>query len=76
MGEEVIVRGMLQPRLGILLSNLYFTALHAYQYNWDAPLSVFVFGLALGLVRKGTSTSVCVIVHRRSDFVVVMIDAL
>jgi len=37
---------------------------------------VFVFGLALGLVRKGTSTSVCVIVHGGYDFVVMMIDVL
>ena len=75
-GEEVLVRGMLQPRLGILLSSLFFTALHAYQYNWDALLSVFLFGLALGLIRKKTNTSVCVIVHGGYDFVLMMSDAL
>jgi len=75
-GEEVVIRGILQPRLGIVLSTLYFTALHAYQYNWDALLSVFVFGLALGLIRKKTSTSVCVVVHGSYDFVVMMIDVL
>ena len=75
-GEEVLVRGMLQPRLGLLLSNLFFTATHAYQYNWDSLLWVFVFGLALGLIRKRTSTSVCVIVHGGFDFVVMMIDVL
>jgi membrane protease YdiL (CAAX protease family) len=76
LGEEVLVRGMLQPRLGILLSNLFFTALHAYQYNWDSLLWMFVFGLALGLIRKRTSTSVCAIVHGGFDFVVIMIGLL
>ena len=75
-GEEVLVRGILQPRLGILLSSLFFTALHAYQYNWDALLSVFLFGLTLGLIRKKTNTSVCVIVHGGYDFVLTMIAAL
>ena len=75
-GEEVLVRGMLQPRLGILLSSLFFTALHAYQYNWDALSSVFVFGLALGLIRKKTNTSVCVIIHGGYDFLIMMIDVL
>ena len=75
-GEEVIVRGILLPRLGILLSSLYFTALHAYQYNWDALLPVFLISLVLGLVRKRTSTSVCVIVHGGYDFLVMMIAVL
>ena len=75
-GEEVVIRGILQPRLGIFLSNLYFTALHAYQYHWDALCSVFVFGLLLGLIRKKNSTSVCVLVHGGYDFVSMMIDVL
>lgn len=33
LGEEMIIRGALQPRLGIILSNLFFTSLHAYQYS-------------------------------------------
>src|SRR5207249_2596266 len=52
LGEELAVRGVLQPRLGIWLSNLFFTAMHAFQYNWDALLSVFIAGLILGLIRK------------------------
>lgn len=71
-GEEVLVRGMLQPRLGILLSTLFFTALHAYQYNWDGLIGVFIFGLMLGLIRKRTSTSVCAVVHGGFDFILVM----
>ena len=48
LGEELAVRGVLQPRMGILLSNVVFTSLHALQYNWDALLSVFLIGLLMG----------------------------
>lgn len=74
LGEEVAVRGILQPRLGILLSNAFFTALHAYQYGWDALTAVFLTGLCLGLIRKYTSTSVSAIVHGGFDFILVMLE--
>ncbi len=45
-------RGVLQPRLGFLLSNVFWVSLHAGQYNWDGLLGVFVTGLLLGLLRK------------------------
>jgi membrane protease YdiL (CAAX protease family) len=76
LGEELVVRGMLQPRLGIVLSNLFFTSLHALQYNWDGLASVFLIGLALGLVRKYTNTTTSAIVHGGYDFVLVMLDVI
>ena len=41
VGEELCFRGILQPRLGIFLSNLFFTSVHALQYNWDAASECF-----------------------------------
>ena len=76
VGEEMVVRGVLQPRLGILLSNLFFTALHALQYGFDALLSVFVIGLILGIVRARSNTTTSSIVHGLYDFILVMITAL
>jgi membrane protease YdiL (CAAX protease family) len=72
VGEELFARGILQPRLGILLSNLFFTAMHAPQYSWDALLSVFTVGLVLGVVRQKTNTSTSAIVHGTYDFLLVM----
>lgn len=72
IGEELFVRGVLQPRLGILLSNLFFTALHALQYSWDGLVSVFLIGLILGLVRRKSNTSTSAIVHGTYDFLLVM----
>jgi membrane protease YdiL (CAAX protease family) len=73
VGEELFARGVLQPRLGILLSNLFFTGLHALQYSWDGLLSVFLIGLVLGLVRKKTNTTTSAIVHGTYDFLLVML---
>jgi membrane protease YdiL (CAAX protease family) len=74
LGEELAVRGALQPRLGILLSNLFFTSLHALQYNWDSLLVVFIVGLICGLVRKRTNTSTSAIVHGVYNFTLIMLS--
>jgi membrane protease YdiL (CAAX protease family) len=74
LGEELAVRGALQPRLGILLSNLFFTSLHALQYNWDALLVVFLVGMVCGLVRKHTNTTTSAIVHGAYNFTLIMIS--
>lgn len=76
LGEELGVRGVLQPRLGIWLSNLFFTSLHAFQYHWDALLVVFVIGMACGLVRKHTNTTTAAIVHGVYNFVMVMLAVI
>jgi membrane protease YdiL (CAAX protease family) len=73
LGEELFVRGVLQPRMGIVLSNLFFTAMHALQYNWDGLLSVFIIGLALGLIRKRTNTTTSAIVHGTYDFTLLLL---
>jgi membrane protease YdiL (CAAX protease family) len=76
VGEELAVRGVLQPRLGILLSNLFFTALHAFQYNFDALLSVFLLGLVLGCIRKYTNTTTSALIHGLYDFTLVLLAFL
>lgn len=74
LGEELAVRGVLQPRMGILLSNLFFVSLHALQYSWDALLIVFVVGLACGVVRKYSNTSTAAIVHGVYNFTLIMMS--
>ncbi|MGQ9876449.1 MAG: lysostaphin resistance A-like protein [Chloroflexus sp.] len=76
LGEELAIRGVLQPRLGILLSNLFFVSLHAFQYHWDGLLVVFVIGIILGLIRKYTNTTTAALVHGTYNFVLVMLTTL
>ncbi|HEX8220740.1 MAG TPA: CPBP family intramembrane glutamic endopeptidase [Chloroflexia bacterium] len=72
VGEELAVRGLLQPRIGLIASNLVFTSLHAFQYGVDALLSVFIIGIVLGLIRMRTNTTTSAIVHGVYDFVLVL----
>lgn len=76
LGEELAIRGVLQPRLGILLSNLFFTSLHAFQYNWDSMLIVFVVGTVLGLIRWRFNTTTSAISHGTYNFLLVMASVL
>ena len=69
LGEELLVRGALQPRFGWLLPNLAFTASHAYQYGPDALLSVFVLGAVLAGIRARWSTSLSIVAHILYDLV-------
>lgn len=73
LGEELAVRGVLQPRLGLLLSNLFFMSLHALQYHWDALLIVFVVGVVCGVVRNRSNTSTAAIVHGTYNFTLIML---
>jgi membrane protease YdiL (CAAX protease family) len=72
LGEELGVRGILQPRLGILLSNLLFASMHALQYGWDGVLVVFLLGAVFGVLRNYTNTTTSAIAHGLYDFLLVM----
>lgn len=68
-GEEISVRGVLQPRFGIILPAMLFASLHAFQYNWDGIVSVFIAGIIFGLIRNRYSTTVSAVTHTTYDFV-------
>ena len=71
LGEELLVRGVLQPRIGIVLSNLAFTAMHAGQYGWDLLIGLFVVGLGFGLIRKYKNTTMSAMVHGLYDVILI-----
>lgn len=73
VGEELAVRGVLQPRMGLWLSNLFFTSLHAFQYHWDALLVVFVVGLICGVVRNRFNTTTAALVHGVYNCVLILL---
>ncbi len=76
VGEELMIRGALQPRLGMVLPNLCFTGLHAFQYGFDGLLVVFLIGMVLAVVRARTNTTTAAVVHGSYDFILVMISVL
>ncbi len=70
LGEEITLRGALQPKLGIALTSLLFAALHV-QYSWYGMLAILVFGLILGLIRRRSSTTAAILVHALYDLLAV-----
>jgi hypothetical protein len=70
VGEEITLRGALQPKLGIFLTALLFAVLHV-QYSWYAMLTLLLFGVLLGLVRRHSSTTVVIAVHALYDVLAV-----
>src|SRR5262249_57168061 len=66
IGEEITLRGALQPRLGIPLTAAFFAALHV-QYSWFGMLVIFLLGVLLGQVRQRASTTSAMIAHGAYD---------
>jgi len=61
--EEILFRGALQPRIGLVATALLFTSIHTeYGFSFDA-LAVFVIAIGLGLIRKYANTSSSVLCH-------------
>jgi membrane protease YdiL (CAAX protease family) len=66
IGEEVLVRGALQPRVGLVAASLLFACAHV-QYTWFGILTVGLLGVALGILRARTNTTVAIVVHSLYD---------
>jgi len=70
IGEEITMRGALQPKLGVVATALLFASLHV-QYSWFGITVIFVLGMLLGLLRNRTNTSVAMAVHALYDMAAV-----
>jgi hypothetical protein len=71
VGEELSMRGALQPRLGLVLTSLVFAALHV-QYSWIGMGVILALGLTLGEIRRRTNTTVAILIHGLYDLVAVL----
>jgi membrane protease YdiL (CAAX protease family) len=61
--EEILFRGALQPRLGLLATAVLFTSIHTqYGISLDA-LSILVVAIGLGVIRKYTNTTTSGVCH-------------
>jgi hypothetical protein len=67
-GEEILVRGALQPRTGVFWAALLFSAGHV-QYTWFGMLVILLLGITLGLIRRWSNTTTVITVHMLYDVV-------
>jgi len=63
VGEELLFRGALQPRLGLLPASLLFAVLHVQYTLSPAALIIFGVGLGLGLLRLWRDTTTAIVAH-------------
>jgi membrane protease YdiL (CAAX protease family) len=63
ISEEILFRGALQPRFGLLLTTLLFALGHAQYSLTPALVEVFVIGFILGLIRQRENTTTTILIH-------------
>ncbi len=68
IGEEVLFRGALQPRLRIPLTAVVFALGHVQYALSPAILEILAIGLMLGWLRERTNTTACIFVHSGYNF--------
>ncbi len=68
IGEELLFRGALQPRFGLVLTAALFAVAHAQYAFSPAVVEVFIVGLALGILRRRANTTACILVHAGYNF--------
>ncbi len=74
IGEEVLFRGAIQPRFGIVIAALFWTSLHA-QYEISFVLvGLFGVGILFGLQRKYFGTTSAIISHAVYNMIAVGIQ--
>jgi membrane protease YdiL (CAAX protease family) len=62
-GEEVLFRGAIQPKYGIIVTAIVFAILHQQYGASFITAGVFAVGILFGLERKHLNTTACVITH-------------
>jgi len=70
VSEELIFRGAMLPRFGVLATSLLFAAVHTQYGITFATLEVFVIGLGLGWLRLRAGTLACIASHAGYDIIV------
>ncbi len=67
IGEELLFRGAIQPRFGIVLTTLFFGVAHTQYGPSFALLGVLVLGTTFALERRYMNTTTAIITHGLYD---------
>lgn len=76
ISEEMLFRGAVQPRLGLVVTAFLFAISHLQYGITIATLEIFIIGLVLGLVRNRANTTVCIVIHASYNAVGVLLGML
>lgn len=76
VGEELLFRGAMQPRFGIILTAGLFASMHIQYTDIASIASILVIGLLLGYERNKLNTTACIITHAAYNFIAFMFALL
>lgn len=76
ISEEMLFRGAVQPRLGLLLATFLFAIGHIQYGITPAIAEVFFIGLILGIVRNRANTTTAILVHAGYNAIGTLLEML
>jgi hypothetical protein len=76
IGEEILFRGAIQPRFGIILTSIIFAVMHIQYLDIISMSTLFLISVSLGYERKITNTTAAIITHTLYDLILLLMVAL
>jgi len=76
LSEEILFRGALQPRLGLVFTSFVFASTHLQYAISPATLVVLLIGIVLGLLRRYFGTWTAVMTHFGYNFSLLLMGLL
>ncbi len=76
IGEELLFRGALQPRFGLLATSFLFMIAHTQYTVSPALLEIFIVGLVLGIIRNRANTTMAILIHAAYNILTVVLAPL
>jgi len=73
IGEEVLFRGAIQPKYGVVVTAIFFAVLHQQYGASFVTVGVFAVGILFGLERKHLSTTASIITHATYNTIAILI---
>jgi len=76
IGEEILFRGAIQPRFGIILTSAFWALVHTQYQLTFVVLGLFLAGILFGLNRRHLGTTPAIIAHALYNAAVVGLQAI
>lgn len=76
IGEEIFIRGALQPVFGIMLTSVFFTLLHTQYLFAPSMLIIFAASFAFAVLRFRYGTTAAIVAHFVYNFVPLILNFL
>jgi uncharacterized protein len=76
VGEEIFMRGAMQPVFGIWLTSAFFTMLHSQYLGTPTMLLILAVSVGLGFLRQRYSTTAAIIAHFVYNFIPLLLLVL